>query len=156
MYYVCKILLSTFHIEISRVTNFFLTTYTQPKGLHSMHYVASNILSQLLILPFTDVTVLLSLTVFMNLVSAIMPTTSDAVPLIGNQKHYTSVTYVTLYYVTLQKNAHYTNTYYQSRCNNAKAGYECDQKVMLYYLAVVVTNCTILKCHTYVIYNITV
>ncbi|XP_059082204.1 neuronal acetylcholine receptor subunit alpha-7-like isoform X2 [Tigriopus californicus] len=30
-----------------------------------------------------DVTVLLSLTVFMNLVSAIMPTTSDAVPLIG-------------------------------------------------------------------------
>ena len=58
--------------------------------------------------------------------------------------------------MTLQKNAHYTNTYYQSRCNNAKAGYECDQKVMLYYLAVVVTNCTILKCHTYVIYNITV
>ena len=32
---------------------------------------------------FTDVTVLLSLTVFMNLVSEIMPTTSDAVPLIG-------------------------------------------------------------------------
>ena len=47
--------------------------------------------------------------------------------------------------MTLQKNAHYTNTYYQSQCNNAKAGYECDQKVMLYYLAVVVTNCTILK-----------
>ena len=69
----------------------------------------------------------------MNLVSAIMPTTSDAVPLIGNWKHYTSVTYVTLC-VTLQK-MHTTN---QSRCNNAKAGYECDQKVML-YLAVVVT-----------------
>ena len=35
------------------------------------------------------------------------------------------------------KNAHYQ---YQSRCNtNAKAGYECDQKVML-YLAVVVTT----------------
>ncbi len=32
---------------------------------------------------FADVTVLLSLTVFMNLVSEIMPTTSDAVPLIG-------------------------------------------------------------------------
>ncbi len=31
----------------------------------------------------SDITVLLSLTVFMNLVSAIMPTTSDAVPLIG-------------------------------------------------------------------------
>ncbi len=35
---------------------------------------------------FADVTVLLSLTVFMNLVSAIMPTTSDAVPLIGTKK----------------------------------------------------------------------
>ena len=34
---------------------------------------------------FADVTVLLSLTVFMNLVSEIMPTTSDAVPLIGMQ-----------------------------------------------------------------------
>ena len=33
--------------------------------------------------PLSDVTVLLSLTVFMNLVSAIMPTTSEAVPLIG-------------------------------------------------------------------------
>ena len=32
---------------------------------------------------FPDVTVLLSLTVFMNIVSEIMPTTSDAVPLIG-------------------------------------------------------------------------
>ena len=144
---------TTFQIEISRVTNFF--SYTQPKR-DIPCIMQHQISSQLLILPFTDVTVLLSLTVFMNLVSAIMPTTSDAVPLIGNQKHYTSVTYVTLYYVTLQKNAHYTNTYYQSRCNNAKAGYECDQKVMLYYLAVVVTNCTILKCHTYVIYNITV
>jgi hypothetical protein len=30
-----------------------------------------------------EVTILLSLTVFMNMVSAIMPTTSDAVPLIG-------------------------------------------------------------------------
>ena len=38
-----------------------------------------------LILPLADVTVLLSLTVFMNLVSAIMPTTSDAVPLIGKR-----------------------------------------------------------------------
>ena len=37
-------------------------------------------------MPLADVTVLLSLTVFMNLVSAIMPTTSDAVPLIGKQK----------------------------------------------------------------------
>ena len=37
--------------------------------------------------PFSDVTVLLSLTVFMNLVSAIMPTTSDAVPLIGRPAH---------------------------------------------------------------------
>jgi len=36
---------------------------------------------------FADVTVLLSLTVFMNLVSEIMPTTSDAVPLIGRRKH---------------------------------------------------------------------
>ena len=36
------------------------------------------------IIYLADVTVLLSLTVFMNLVSAIMPTTSDAVPLIGN------------------------------------------------------------------------
>lgn len=34
-------------------------------------------------------TVLLSLTVFMNLVSAIMPTTSDAVPLIGNTRQQT-------------------------------------------------------------------
>ena len=40
------------------------------------------------------VTVLLSLTVFMNIVSELMPITSDAVPLIGKQtppgKHYTS------------------------------------------------------------------
>ena len=39
------------------------------------------------ILPLADVTVLLSLTVFMNLVSAIMPTTSDAVPLIGKESN---------------------------------------------------------------------
>ena len=38
-------------------------------------------------MPFADVTVLLSLTVFMNLVSAIMPTTSDAVPLIGKESN---------------------------------------------------------------------
>ena len=37
---------------------------------------------------FADVTVLLSLTVFMNLVSEIMPTTSDAVPLIGRQEKF--------------------------------------------------------------------
>ena len=40
------------------------------------------------------VTVMLSLTVFMNIVSELMPITSDAVPLIGKQtppgKHYTS------------------------------------------------------------------
>jgi hypothetical protein len=35
----------------------------------------------------SDVTVLLSLTVFMNLLSAIMPNTSDAVPLIGRKKN---------------------------------------------------------------------
>ena len=33
---------------------------------------------------FSGVTILLSLTVFMNMVSEIMPNTSDAVPLIGN------------------------------------------------------------------------
>ena len=44
-------------------------------------------MSPSVILPFTDVTVLLSLTVFMNLVSAIMPTTSDAVPLIGKESN---------------------------------------------------------------------
>lgn len=32
---------------------------------------------------FTGVTILLSLTVFLNLVAESMPTTSDAVPLIG-------------------------------------------------------------------------
>jgi nicotinic acetylcholine receptor alpha-7 len=32
----------------------------------------------------SGVTILLSLTVFMNMVSEIMPNTSDAVPLIGN------------------------------------------------------------------------
>jgi hypothetical protein len=35
----------------------------------------------------SDVTVLLSLTVFMNLLSAIMPNTSDAVPLIGRKNN---------------------------------------------------------------------
>ena len=39
------------------------------------------------ILPLADVTVLLSLTVFMNRVSAVMPTTSDAIPLIGKESN---------------------------------------------------------------------
>jgi hypothetical protein len=45
----------------------------------AIHTVAS----QGVFFAIADVTVLLSLTVFMNLVSEIMPTTSDAVPLIG-------------------------------------------------------------------------
>lgn len=36
----------------------------------------------------TGVTILLSLTVFLNLVAESMPTTSDAVPLIGTQINY--------------------------------------------------------------------
>ena len=38
-------------------------------------------------MPLADVTVLLSLTVFMNRVSAVMPTTSDAIPLIGKESN---------------------------------------------------------------------
>ena len=49
------------------------------------HFGCSSGCTFSLILPLADVTVLLSLTVFMNLVSAIMPTTSDAVPLIGKR-----------------------------------------------------------------------
>ena len=37
------------------------------------------------------VTVMLSLTVFMNIVSELMPITSDAVPLIGNTVQYSTV-----------------------------------------------------------------
>ncbi len=40
----------------------------------------------------SGVTILLSLTVFMNMVSEIMPNTSDAVPLIGNSSHPVIVT----------------------------------------------------------------
>ena len=39
------------------------------------------------------VTVMLSLTVFMNIVSELMPITSDAVPLIGNTVQYSTVQY---------------------------------------------------------------
>ena len=38
-------------------------------------------------MPLADVTILLSLTVFMNRVSAVMPTTSDAIPLIGKESN---------------------------------------------------------------------
>ena len=44
------------------------------------------------------VTVLLSLTVFMNIVSELMPITSDAVPLIGNMKLFTKQNRVNICY----------------------------------------------------------
>ncbi len=47
-------------------------------------YILSHLSRVVLLLNLSDVTVLLSLTVFLNTVSETMPNTSDAVPLIGS------------------------------------------------------------------------
>lgn len=55
---------------------------------------------------FAGVTILLSLTVFLNLVAESMPTTSDAVPLIGNTKSYDVVQSLILGVVASQQLCH--------------------------------------------------
>ena len=70
-----------------KVYSIFKYQRTIPKKSSEFHLVIIN--TQNLLNPvvsFSGVTILLSLTVFMSMVSEIMPNTSDAVPLIGNPK----------------------------------------------------------------------
>lgn len=79
--------------------------------------------------PFAGVTILLSLTVFLNLVAESMPTTSDAVPLIGttpnNKKniHPFALFYLPIYHPHLPKKNKFLETFKIKRQKKIQLAY---------------------------------